>query len=190
MVGLLLSQKKVLKKLTKNGIVTFTRTPFAEAVNKGVIPHQMVDGFKDKLFDYDDCVKAIKKAGIGNPPKSIEQLPDIKEGQSKDDYELEVKALGLEPTLTDANIYKTLYVGKLEKLKYEREVGLLILRSEVEDKAFTTARHIRNKILTIPERLSNELASMSAAHAIKELLFKEFEILLDGFSEESFYENN
>ena len=139
------------------------------------------------MYDYDAVVKAIVKAGIGKPLKT----PKAKKGEA--DFETEedyikhlTKRLRKSPTITDANIIKTIFAGKRERLKYEEEVGMLISRAEVEDKAFNVSRSIRDKILTIPERLANELATMSDPHSVKELLYKEFGVLLDGFSKDSF----
>lgn len=190
MTELLHTQKEVLKLLKKNNLVTFNKASFSEAVKIGKIPYRSELGVKHKLYHYQDVADAIKNAGIGNPPTRqdiLDKIPPPTKGEDKNDYGKKVvMELGDKPTLTDANIYKTLYAGKLEKLKYEREVGELIPRDEVENKAFQVSRAIRDKILTIPERLSNELASIDNAHQIKELLFKEFGILLEGFSEESF----
>ena len=189
MKKLLHTQAEVLKRLKKKGIVTFSKVAFSQAVTRGVIPHIIESGVKHKLYDYESVVKAIKKSGIGSPistKEHIDKLPDPKEGQTQDEYVDEVSKLGTKPTLVDANIYKTLYSGKLEKLKYEREIGLVVSRAEVEDKAFSVTRAIRDKILTIPERLSNELASINDPHQVKELLFKEFGLMLEGFSEDSF----
>ena len=189
MANKLLTQKDVLKKLTKAGLVTFKKSAFIEAVQRGQIPYEYVEGSKGKRYNYTLVAESISQAGIGKPiskANDLDSLPDPKSGQSSTEYGEEIMALGEKPTLTDANIYKTLYTGKLEKLKYEQMVGGLISRDEVEDKAFSVARVIRNKLLTIPERLSNELASISDAHQIKELLFKEFNILLDDLSKDTF----
>ena len=186
---MLFTQKEVYKKLVKDGLVTFSKTAFSQAVSRGTIPHHFEDGVKHKLYDFKEVRKAIKDAGIGSPKSvqhQLDTLPEPKEGQSKEEYGAEISELGKKPTLTDANIYKTLYAGKLEKLKYEKEMGLLISRAEVEDKAFSASRAIRDKILSTPERMSNELASMNDPHQVKELLFKEFGLMLDGFSKDSF----
>lgn len=184
------TKQEVYDKLIENKLITFSKQSFGGAVKRGVIPFVKEKGVKHKLYIYEDVAKAILDAGIGNPPTKTQKLDDLpppEKGQDKEEYgKFVVNELGEKPTLTDANIYKTLYTGKLEKLKYEKEVGTLIARDEVEDKAFTVARTIRDKILSIPERMSNELASIDNAHTIKELLYKEFEILLDGFSRESF----
>jgi len=197
----LYKQKEVLKLLHKNGLATFTKASFSEAVKRGQIPYHHEDGIKVKLYDYDEVVEAIQKAGIGGVSKTkqtkvekrnklvdkLDEMPEPKEGQSQQEYgEMIVNELGEKPTVTDANIYKTIYQGKIEKLKYEKLKGESISRDEVENTAYTVARTIRNKLNTIPERLANELASIDDAHVIKEMLYKEIEIVLDGFSEDSF----
>lgn len=213
MAKMLYTQKEVLNLLHKRGVAKFNKSSFSEAVSRGQIPFHNEDGVRNKLYDYDEVANAIKMAGIGgivikglrdvgpDDPKlekkarkkkksiteKLDKVQPPKEGQTKDEYgELVVEELGEKPTITDANIYKTLYSGKLEKLKYEKEKGLLISREEVEDKAFAVSRAIRDKILSIPERMSNELASISDPHVIKELLYKEFGMMLDGFSKDSF----
>ena len=186
---MLYNQKDLLDRLREEGIFTAQKTTFIEAVNRGQIPYEIPEGKKTKHYKYKKVVNALRKAGIGKPltpEEKLDKLPDPKAGQSQAEYQEEVAELGAGATITDANIYKTIYQGKLEKLKYEKEQGLLISRDEVENLAFAVSRSIRDKILSIPERMSNELASIDDAHTIKELLYKEFGTLLDGFSHESF----
>ena len=198
------------KKLVKNQIITTRVATLNEHIAKGVIPSYQVDGKMGKFFKYKEAKECLIKHGLAKPkpkvskPKygskpikartldddfidRLDNAPEPKKGQTQQEYgETIVKELGLEPTLTDANIYKTLYIGKREKLRYETDAGKLISRDEVESKAFEVARTVRDKLLTVPERLSNELASINDPHKIKELLYKEFNILLDGFSGEAF----
>jgi len=185
----LYSPKKVLKKLTDNKIVTFKRRSFTEAVSRGQIPYTIKEGSADRLYDYDEVVKAIQKAGIGRPPEDsqLEDIPEPEEGQSEEDYIKTIEdRLKKKPTLTDANILKTIYDTRAKKFDFDIKQELYILRAEQENTAFIASRVIRDKLLTIPERLSNELASMDAPHTIKELLYKEINILLEGFSKDSF----
>jgi len=185
----LYSPKKVLQKLTDKGIVTFKRRSFTEAVHKGQIPYVSDEGSKGKLYDYDAVVEAIKKAGIGRPPENsnLEDIPNPEEGQSEEDYIKTIEdRLKKKPTLTDANILKTIYDTRTKKFDFDTKLGLYVLKSDMENTAFNVSRVIRDKILTIPERLSNELATINEPHTIKELLYKEFNILLEGFSEDNF----
>lgn len=206
MADMLHTQKEVLKLLKKKGVATFNKSSFSEAVKRGQIPYRNEEGVHNKLYFYPDVAKAIKQAGIGgvvikglrdvkpdditDPPSiqdKLNDIPDPRKDQSEDEYkDVLVKSLGEDATITDANIFKTIYAGKLEKLKYEKELGLLISREEVENKAFNVSRAIRDKILSIPERMSSELASIDDPHVVKELLYKEFGMMLESFSEDSF----
>ena len=191
----LLIQKDLLKKLKEDNIADFKAPSFVQAVNRGQISYVMNEKKTKKLYDYETVKREIIAAGIGGiikknkatSSKDLDKLPNPEEGQTPKEYgEAMVAELGSKPTITDVNIYRILYQGKLEKLKYEKEKGLVINRDEVENKAFSVARALRDKLLSIPERLSNELASISDPHEIKELLYKEFNKMLEGFSKDSF----
>ncbi len=200
MAELLHTQKEVLKLLKQKGVATFNKSSFSEAVKRGQIPYRTEKGVHNKLYCYADVAKAIKKAGIGglkgvskpkvdditDPPSiqdKINDIPDPRQGQSQEEYkEIVATQLGADATITDANIFKVIYQGKLEKIKYEKELGQLISREEVENKAFNVSRAIRDKILSIPERMSSELASIDNPHVVKELLYKEFGLALTELS--------
>ncbi len=195
------SQKEVLILLHKRGIATFSASSFCEAVKRGQIPYVIPDGTRRKRYIYNDVKRAIIRAGIGgikdgsNRDKlsmndRIDMISPPKNGEHPQEYgKKAIAELGDNPTMTDVNIYKTIYSGKIEKLKYEKESGQLISREEVEDKAFVVARAIRDKLMGLPERLSDELASISDVYVIKEMLYKEIGNILEGFSKDSFYEN-
>jgi len=189
------TQKEVLRLLLKNKIADFKAPSFVEAVKRGQIPYRKEKNSKRKMYQYEEVRDAIIKAGIGGllgtkgtaMNNNLDALPAPKEGQTQLEYaEVVVKELGEAPTITDANIYKTLYQGKLEKIKYEQQKSILINRDEIENKAFSVARSIRDKILSVPDRLANELATIDDAHVVKELLFAEFNKMLEGFSKDSF----
>lgn len=179
---------KTHRRLIEDGHVTFTREGFDQCVRSGTIPHIVDDSNPDirpkKKFNYEETVKAIKIAGVGKPPikpvTEIESLPLPEEGESLEDY---TAKLGKAPTLTEVNIFHNLYKGKLQELKFLEESGRLIEREEVENTAYKVARVIRDKITSIPERLSAELASMTDPHEIKEFLYKEFALVLETLKE-------
>jgi len=182
-------QKDILARLAKDGRATFTKTSFIQAVNRGTIPYHSLAGAKKKYYDYAEVSKALKVSGIGKPVSThdkINKLPDPKAGQTQEEFMDEIKELDSSATITEANIYKTIYQGKMVKNEYDLQQGNLILRAEVENKAFIASRAIRDKILTQPERLANELATMTNAHEIKEFLYKESLSMLNGFSQDSF----
>jgi hypothetical protein len=96
------------------------------------------------------------------------------DGQSQEDYNrLIVSAGGEAPTINDANVFYTIYRGKLAQQKFDIEAEKLVYRSEVEDKAFSTARVVRDQLLSIPERVSAELAVKTDPAEIREFLYEE-----------------
>lgn len=188
-MDMLYTAKEVLTQLKKNGVVTFSKVAFSQHVTAGVIPHRREDGVKSKLYHYGDVEKAIIKAGIGKPKDILDPLKKLpsKTTESDEEYLEEIKLNFHEGmSLTDANIIKTVVMAKREQIKLAEEEGNLVSREEMENTAYTVARVIRDKLMTTPERLSNELANMDDPHQIKELLYKEFNTILLGFSEESF----
>ncbi len=175
----LMRMKDVILKLEADGLVTVSKQAFSQAVIRGTMPHRMSDR-KQKRYDYSTVVYVIKSEGL------FGYTPDADSSSEDEDLADVYERFLANPTLTDANIIKTITTTKREQLKLEEEQGKLISREEVENKAFTVTRTIRDKILSIPERMSNELASMDDPHQVKELLYKEFGLMLDGFSKESF----
>jgi len=188
----LLRASEVRKLLIANGDMTITKTSFAELVTNGKIPIADKVGVKNrKMFIYEEVKEALFLGGYGKPKQkensNLENIPDPEEGQSKEDYIKTIEdRLKKKPTLTDANILKTIYDTRTKKFDFDTKQGLHVLKSDMENTAFNASRVIRDKLLTIPERLSNELATINEPHTIKELLYKEINILLDGFSADSF----
>ena len=86
------------------------------------------------------------------------------------------------PNLTTAKIYQTIYSGAKVELEVQKERGLLIYRDEVENTAFSVARVVRDKILSLPSRVAPVIADMSDKREITELLFKEINEILEEIS--------
>jgi len=181
----LYNQKEILDLLKKDKIASLNAASFSEAVSRGRIPFRTKPNSKRKWYCYEDVKKAMIKGNVANA--SLSSLKAPSNSETPIEYgAIAVKQLGSEPTLADVNIFKAIYTGKLEQLKYERESEQLIRKENVENTAFIVARTIRDKLMAIPERLSDELASISDSYVIKEMLYKELNKLLEGFSEDSF----
>lgn len=177
-----IKQSEAFKLLKDSGLITVSKETFRDMITRGVIPVASNIGGK-KRFLYDEVVEALRLSGLGKP----KQLPRVKKLPETEDEIADLEQRFKDnPTLTDANILKTIVTTDREKVKLAEEEGKVISREVVEDKAFTIARTIRDKILSIPERMANELASIDDPHVIKELLYKEFGMMLEGFSEDSF----
>lgn len=66
----------------------------------------------------------------------------------------------------------------LDAIKLKEKQGRLLEKDEVEQAAFTRARMIRDAIMTVPEKLSDELAVMGDAFEIRLKLRRELESAL------------
>ncbi len=170
------------KKLTEDGHITSTRQYLSKLATEGKIPYTMKG--KRKNFVYKKVVASldtfrVKPESPANAKKSLESIPPPKEGQSQEEYKQELKMeLGEAPTLADSKTFLTIFQGKIAEQKFDIEAGKLIYREEVEQKAFTVARVIRDQLLTLPERLSGELASSTDPKEIKEIMYKEINQVL------------
>ena len=180
-------QKDILIKLEAEGIVTPTKQAFSKAVKVGNIPHLKVDGLKHKLFHYEAVVDIIERTPMfGYDPEAKKEPPEDKPKEDKNDISREElrERLKTNPKLSDANTLKIINQVEDQELKLAIAKGESISRALVEDTVFKGCRVVRDKLLTIPERVSNELASMTNAHEIKELLYKEQISALESFTPE------
>ena len=176
------------KKLTKEGVITSSRPYLSQLVREGKIPFKGEGRIKE--FTYKEVVKALGEIVLRvekphNAKGFHKNLPPLKDGQSKDEYEREVKAkLGKDPTLTDSKVFLTIYQGKIAEQNFEREAGRLVYRDDVEQKAFKVVRVLRDQILAIPERLAGEVASTTDPREVKEIMYKEINQVLEYLSSE------
>ena len=146
---------QVYRKLVDDKVVTFSRPYLSKLINEVKIPYTEVNGKKD--FDFEEVVK-----GIANSKSRV------KDGDSK--------------TLNNAKIKLTEYQAKLAEQKFDVEANLLVYRDEVEQKAFTAVRVLRDQILTLPERLAGEVASSTDPKEVKEIMYKEINAVLEYLS--------
>jgi len=63
------------------------------------------------------------------------------------------------PSYAQSRAIREAYAARLAKLEYEEKTGKLIPVDKVKVEAFKLARTVRDAILNIPDRISNELAS-------------------------------
>ena len=153
-------------------------------------------------YDFAKTIKALIKLGIMEKqkkrmptllkeinamvdeerPVSIDDIPPPEPGEDLEDYAARTIGKIKELTLKDAQTFYTIYRGKLSQLKYEEEANRLILKSDVEQKAFTTARTTRDQLLAIPERISGAIVSMTEVSEVKETLYDEIIRVLEDLS--------
>jgi len=166
----------VMKWLNKHDLTEFkSQARFSKLVARGIIDIKKTVQNR-RLYDTKTVLSNLRKANLlrDNAGLTLSEMPPPLEGQTQEEYSKTVVAsLGADPTINEANIFYTIYRGKLAQQKYDIEAERLVYRSEVEDKAFSTARVIRDQLLTIPERMSAEIATKSDPVEIRELLYAE-----------------
>lgn len=72
-----------------------------------------------------------------------------------------------------ARMLSTLYEAKLKKLDYDKKTGKLVDADAVKKEHFRLARMVRDRILNIPNRVSDQLAALTDSHEIHMFLTKE-----------------
>lgn len=72
------------------------------------------------------------------------------------------------------------YRAKTARVEYERLTGTLVSVEEVRLQAFTTARHLREALLSLPDRLAPVLAAMNDPAEIHRTLVTELRQALKG----------
>lgn len=76
-------------------------------------------------------------------------------------------------SFNDIKKLKEYYQGLKAKLDYEKESGLLVLKDDVERAAYEVSRIVRNKLLTIPARVSSIVASMNDKREVQSYIYDE-----------------
>lgn len=77
----------------------------------------------------------------------------------------------LEPV--EINKIKIFWQGQLEKVKYQKEIGLLILKAEVEEEQFLIARTVRDSFMSISNRVAHKLLNQTSIHEVKIIIDNE-----------------
>ena len=86
------------------------------------------------------------------------------------------------PTLASAQAVRTTYLAQIAKLEYEERLGSLVKADGVRVEAFKVARTVRDALLSMPDRLAAELATMGDTHEVRERLHAEIRACLEGLS--------
>lgn len=85
---------------------------------------------------------------------------------------------------------KEAYSARLQRLAYEEKLGKLINVEKVRVAAFNTARIVRDAILSVPDRISHEIASIQDPHDVHIRMTEALIEALEGLSGEYQSENS
>jgi len=86
--------------------------------------------------------------------------------------EIEVPKDGKGPSRADAQRIESIFKAKLTELKYKREVGDLVERKKVYDGLYAAGQEIRDSMLSIPDRIIDEVLAAKNRNEAHEVLRK------------------
>lgn len=86
------------------------------------------------------------------------------------------------PPLAQSRAIREAYQARLARLDYEERTGTLVPRDKVRSSAFRRARALRDRLLSLPDRLASELASIDDPRALREVLDTELRQVLEELS--------
>jgi len=169
------TQVAVLRELKEKEGYTFSKQYFGKLVKQGKIPYYDDEG--KKRFRYKDVSEALKQ--MKQKPTDKEKSKPVNDDEK---FSLENKD-GSPKTINSTKIMLQEYQAKIAKQKYDLLEGQIVLKEEVESKAFEVARILRNQIMALPERMAGVLASHTDPKEVKEILYKELEEVMSFLSE-------
>ena len=71
---------------------------------------------------------------------------------------------------------------QLGKVKYQKEIGLLVSKSEVEEEQFLLARTVRDSAMSISKRVGHKLLNKKSLHEITKIIDDEVLKVLENLS--------
>lgn len=121
-------------------------------------------------------------AVTGNPKhrKASPEQPKAPIGDSQADVGAQAGTGG--PSYVQSRAIREAYQAKLAKLDYEERTGKLVNVDEVKVVAFNTARGARDRLISLPDRLSAILAGINDSFEIHRLLSAEIRIICEELS--------
>ena len=164
-----LTQAKVYKKLIESKVIDWTQQNFSKKALRGEISSNNKNG-RARRFNYEEVLTDIKNMMPNNTEEGKEGSIDNKEKSNKP------------LNLNDARLNLIYEQTRLAKIKANMEEGKLISREQVSNEAFSLVREIRDQFLTLPEKLSSEMANITNPHTIKEMMYEEINIILQNLS--------
>ena len=147
------------RQLTKEGLITFNKAYLSQLIREGKIPFK-TGGNGRKIFKYLGVIKALAEGGV-------------------------IKSTDNDATVTSTKIKLYYWRGKLAELQHDKKAGILLSAKEVERKAFTVARVIRDQLLNMPERISADIMSADTPEDAKAIIRNEIESILEGLTPEA-----
>ena len=137
--------------------------------------HRKVDrSYISRLAKAGVLVMRHGKVDVGASDAVLDDRPvAVEPGETSQNNQAQAvpEPVGPQPTnYAQARLAEMVYRAKLRRLDYETRSAKLISADEVKAKWFVVARQIRDKLLAVPTKLSPQLAALTDAYAVRELL--------------------
>ncbi len=133
-----------------------------------------------KIFTRDAKFEQAKQEAIKKTPQAIKQDRELFNAQNVE--ELAELLVDVFNPSQKVQIIKEYWAGKLNEIKFLKESGKLVEKSEVENELYEVALAIREKLLNIPMRVANDLAGKSDEFEIRQILEDEIREALEDLS--------
>ena len=146
------------------------------AANKGKFTFKMSNGAKvvdpkkaEKEWKANKSETALKKNPSGKKKvKGAKVVIVKKEKEKKEEGPPTYEGL----TTADAERKEKVFKAKISELRYLEQAGSLVEIDKVEKKAFELARRTRDAVMSIPAKMSHELAVETNPHKLEIMLTK------------------
>jgi hypothetical protein len=121
------------------------------------------------------------KREVESTPAPAAPKPEPKVHRVKDEaaHATAIEVDAVTNTLNSSRAKHETYKAELARLEFEKQSGILVEAEAVRKQAFITARRVRDGMLNIPDRISQELAGMADAFLIHQRIAEEIRLVLN-----------
>lgn len=166
-----------VRHAAKNGKLnlSITRAKSATGKKQIVIIDSLVADKEWPRGDQEIAVQLLKTSDEVPPSKSSQESGQRSEKVDRADQ--------LSQSYSQSRAVRETYNARLAKLSYEERSGTLVNAQEVQNEAFKIGRVIRDSLLSIPDRVSAELAAETNQFKLHARLTEEIRKALIGLKE-------
>lgn len=165
-------EKEIISVLEFSKRVGVGEKTIRDAIRLGKIVAGLDTSGKKPKIIYDIALKEVEEMGIGVKSKSLRTDKSLLEDDSdfeeeENDYVNEDVLASLKTLTVGIASYKeskrreAFYESELSRLEYEEKEGNLVKKDQVYKELFDFGSEIRSKILSIPDRITDELISVA-----------------------------
>lgn len=161
-------EKEIISVLEFSKRVGVGEKTIRDAIRLGKIVAGLDTSGKKPKIIYDIALKEVEEMGIGVKSKSLRTdkslLDDVSDFEEEDNEEslanLKTLTVGI-ASYKESKRREAFYESELSRLEYEEKEGNLVKKDQVYKELFDFGSEIRSKILSIPDRITDELISVA-----------------------------